>query len=314
MNDKLNLVPHLWFDTQAVEAAEFYCSLFPDSRIISKGVMKGTPSGDCDYLSFELWGQKFEALSGGPLFKLNPSISLMVNFDPLFFRDQSDPENAARGALAGIWESLIEGGTVMMELGSYNFSSLYGWVQDRFGLNWQLILTDPGGDPRPAVIPSMMFVGENYGKAREAGEFYLSLFESSEPGLFVTYPPEMTSEKEGAVMFSDFRLGETWLTANDSAYDHKFQFNEAFSFILNCSSQEMIDYYWSRLSAVPEAEACGWLKDQFGVSWQILPGELNTMMDQGNDEQKQAVTKAFLDMKKIDLPRLRDVYKEARGG
>ena len=311
MNKKQEIVPHLWFDTEAVEAAEFYCSLFPDSRILSRRLIEDTPSGDCDSLSFIIWGQRFEAISAGPYFKLNPSISIMVNFDPLFFNDQENPESAARNKINQIWEGLSEGGQPLMELGSYDFSPLYGWIKDRFGLTWQLILTDPGGEPRPPVMPSLLFTGNNCGKAEEAGDFYRSLFPSSESGLLVRYPAGMEFDKEGSVMFSDFKLGETWITAMDSGYRHEFQFNEAVSFILFCRDQSEIDYFWDSLSAVPEAEQCGWLKDKYGLSWQIVPEVLNRMMDEGSASQKEAVTKAFLKMKKFNIEKLRSTFKDA---
>ncbi len=309
MIQKQQIIPHLWFDTEAVEAVEFYCSVFPDSRILKRRVIPDTPSGDCDYLTFELWGQRFEALSGGSRFALNPSISMMVNFDPLFFRDQDDPELAARTKLNELWSQLSRDGLALMELGSYDFSPLYGWIQDRFGMTWQLILTDPGGDPRPSIMPSMLFTGDNCGKAEEAGSFYQSLFPSSEMGMLVKYPPGMGQESVDTVMFSDFRLGDTWITAMDSSYNHQFGFNEALSYMVYCRDQEELDYYWCKLSAVPEAEQCGWLKDRYGVSWQIVPLELNSLMETGSEQQNKAVIKALLDMKKIDLSGLKRVFE-----
>ncbi|WGK69484.1 VOC family protein [Candidatus Haliotispira prima] len=306
------IIPHLWFDSQAVEAAEFYCSLFPDSGIISKSVIKETPSGDCDRLSFVIWGQKFEAVSAGPYCALNPSISLMINFDPLFFQDCKNPEKAARDKLSGIWSQLRDGGRTLLELGEYDFSKFYGWVQDRYGLTWQLILTDPGGDPRPPVMPSFLFVGDNCGRAEEAGRFYQSIFPSSKEGMTVHYSAGMEPDSEDTVMFSDFQLGETWLTAADSAFNHQFRFNEALSLIIPCQDQDEINYFWNALSAVPEAEQCGWLKDKYGVSWQVVPQDLHNMIAEGNDNQKRAVTKAFLKMKKFNLAELHRAFEEQR--
>ncbi len=308
MAGKNQIVPHLWFDTRAIEAVEFYCSVFPDSGILKQRVIPDTPSGDCDYLTFELWGQRFEAINAGPEFSINPSISMMVNFDPLFFGQDKNPELAAREKLNEIWSSLSRDGQVLMELGQYDFSPLYGWIQDRYGMSWQLILTEPGGDPRPPVMPSMLFVGDNCGKAEEAGAFYRSLFSDSEEGMLVKYPAAMGPDSEDTVMFSDFRLGDTWITAMDSAYDHQFQFNEALSFIVYCKDQDEVDYYWSQLSADQEAEQCGWVKDKYGVSWQIIPTELNTLMESGSESQNKAAIKELLEMKKIDISVIRKVY------
>jgi predicted 3-demethylubiquinone-9 3-methyltransferase (glyoxalase superfamily) len=95
----------------------------------------------------------------------------------------------------------------------------------------------------------------------------------------------------------------------DSAHEHNFAFNEAISFIVSCEDQKEIDTYWEALSAVPEAEQCGWLKDKFGLSWQIVPKGMNEMMQNGTPEQVERVTQAFLPMKKFDLAELRRAYE-----
>ena len=151
---KQKIVPHLWFDTEAKEAAEFYASVFPDSRVTHVTTLHDTPSGDCDVVSFELAGQPFLAISAGPL----------------------------------------------------------------------------------------------------------------------------------------------------------FTFNEAISFIVSCETQDEVDYYWEKLSAVPEAEQCGWLKDKYGLSWQIVPARMDEMLASGTEEQIARLTEAFLPMKKLDLGELERAY------
>ena len=154
---KPKIVPHLWYDKEAKEAAEFYCSIFPDSKITNITTLHDTPSGDCDIVSFELSGEPFMAISAGPLFK----------------------------------------------------------------------------------------------------------------------------------------------------------FNESISFIVYCDTQEQIDYYWKKLSADPKAEMCGWLKDKYGLSWQITPVGMDKMMRDGSKEQIARVTQAFLKMKKFDIAELQKAYKGA---
>ena len=149
------ITPHLWFDKEAREAAEFYCSVFPNSKITNVTTLRDTPSGDCDVVSFELSGQPFMAISAGPLFKFNESISFMVY----------------------------------------------------------------------------------------------------------------------------------------------------------CDTQAEIDNYWKKLSAVPEAEQCGWLKDKYGLSWQIVPTDMDKMLQSGTPEQIGRVTQAFLKMKKFDIGELRREYE-----
>jgi predicted 3-demethylubiquinone-9 3-methyltransferase (glyoxalase superfamily) len=296
------ITPHLWFDKEAREAAEFYTSLFPDSKVTNITTLHDTPSGDSDIVSFELAGQSFMAISAGPLFKFNPSVSFFVNFDPSRDRD-------ARNNLDTLWERLSEGGTALMPLDKYPFSEHYGWVQDKYGLSWQLILTDPEGEERPFIIPSLMFVGDVAGRAEEAINHYLSVFKNSKPGAMARYGPEQESDPEGTVMFADFMLEGQWFAAMDSAYEHNFAFNEAISFLVECDSQAEIDTYWEKLSAVPEAEQCGWLKDKFGLSWQISPAALGEMMTKGTREQIDRVTQAFLPMKKFDVAELQKAYE-----
>ncbi|CAM4428461.1 VOC family protein [Paenibacillus macerans] len=312
MNDAKNgsltrsIIPHLWFDKAAKEAAEFYCTVFPDSKVTSAVTLRDTPSGDSDLVTFTVWGHPFMAISAGPYFKINPSISFIVNFDP------SREENA-REMLDEAWSKLSKDGTALMPLDKYPFSERYGWIQDKYGVSWQLMLTNPDGEPRPAIIPSMMFVGENYGKAEQAREFYLSVFRNAKSGNLFRYGPGHEPDREEAVMFTDFMLENTWFAAMDSAHEHHFNFNEAVSLLVNCETQEDIDYYWEKLSAVPEAEQCGWLKDKYGVSWQISPALLDEMMTKGTPEQIDRVTQAFLKMKKFDLAELQKAFQGDRG-
>jgi len=295
------IVPHLWFDTQAKEAAEFYCSVFPDSKITSSTVLHGTPSGDCDVLSFTLSGQDFMAISAGPYFTINPSISFILNFDP-------SQDDQAQDHIQEMWTKLNDGGKTLMPLQEYPFAKMYGWTQDKYGVTWQLMLTNPEGEPRPFITPSLMFSGENTNKAEEALQFYLSVFKDTKQGTVARYPEATGPANQGSLMFADFMLEKQWFAAMDSGVDQPFTFNEAVSLLINCDTQEDIDYYWEKLSAVPEAEQCGWLKDKYGVAWQVSPADMDKMM-QGTPEQVARVTQAFLQMKKIDLAALQAAYQ-----
>lgn len=294
------ITPHLWFDTQAREAAEFYVSAFGgDSAVTSTTPLSDTPSGDVEVVSFRLLGHEFLSISAGPFFEINPSISFMVNFDPSRRAD-------AKTALDALWAKLADGGKALMPLDKYPFSARYGWIQDRYGVSWQLILTNPAGEPRPDIIPSLMFT-ENAGKAEEAMKFYTSIFANSKQGMVARYGPGMEPDQEGTVMFEDFMLLGQWFAAMDSARRHDFAFNEAVSLVVHCDTQADIDYFWEKLSAVPEAEQCGWLKDKYGISWQIVPAQMGEMMS-GTPEQRARVTQAFLKMKKFDIAALKRAY------
>lgn len=296
------ITPHLWYNKEAIEAAKLYVSVFPNSRIIETNVIRGTPSGDVQIVSFELNGQVFQAINGGPYFKFNPSISFMVNFDPSNDKD-------AKKRIDEVWNKLVQDGKILMPLDSYTFSPRYGWLEDKYGLSWQLILTNPQGEIRPNIIPSMLFVKDVYGEAEEASEFYISLFENSKRGVIARYEKDSTTDIEGKILFTDFKLGNKWFVAMDSALPHEFEFNEAISFIIPCESQEEIDRFWNKLSADPKAEQCGWCKDKYGVSWQIVPTILDEMMLNGTKAQKTSVTQVFISMKKIDIEALRKAYE-----
>ncbi|MCM2359329.1 MAG: VOC family protein [Geobacteraceae bacterium] len=298
------ITPHLWFDKEAEEAARFYASIFPNSRITNITTIHEvpTPTGDCDIVSFELNGQPFMAINAGPLFKFNPSISFIVNFDPS--RDMN-----ARKNLDALWGELSQGGTVLMPLDKYPFSEHYGWIQDKYGLSWQLILSNPEGEERPAIVPSLMFVGAVAGRAEEAVDFYLSVFRNSKRGIVARYGKGQEPDKEGTIMFSDFMLEGQWLAAMDSAWEHGFAFNEAISLLVPCETQEEIDYYWEKLSADPKAEQCGWLKDKYSLSWQVWPTVMGEMMTKGTPKQIARVAAAFLPMKKFDIAALKRAYE-----
>jgi predicted 3-demethylubiquinone-9 3-methyltransferase (glyoxalase superfamily) len=296
------ITPHLWFDTQAKEAAELYTSLFPDSEIRSAAVLRDTPSGDAQTVSFTIAGYEVMAISAGPYFTINPSVSFMLNYDPSMMDD-------AEQKLRTAWAALTDGGSVLVPLGKYPYSELFGWVQDRYGVCWELILTDPAGEDRPFLIPSLMFVGDVCGKAEEATDFYLDVFGNSRRGTLSRYGEGQAPDQEGTVNFTDFQLEGQWFTAMDSAQPHQFTFNEGVSLMVNCETQDEIDEYWDKLSAVPEAEQCGWCKDKYGVSWQIVPKRMSEMMANGSPAQIDRVTQAFLPMKKFDLQVLVEAYR-----
>ncbi len=185
------------------------------------------PEGSVMTVEFELEGFKFIALNGGPLFKFTPAVSFFLNFDPS--RDQK-----AREHIDAMWEKLAAGGTALMPLDKYPFSERYGWIQDKYGVSWQLILSNPEGEQRPFIVPSLLFVGDVAGRAEEAIDFYTSVYRNSKRGATARYGKDQSPDKEGTLMFADFMIENQWFAAMDSAYDHKFTFNEAISLMVEC--------------------------------------------------------------------------------
>lgn len=296
------IIPHLWFDTQAEEAVQFYTSLFKNSktgamtRYSSEGFeIHGQPEGQVMTIDFELDHCPFIALNGGPYFKFTPAISFFVVCE-------------TEAEVDTLWQALSTDGMALMPLSKYPWSAKYGWVQDRFGLSWQLTLGKLD-DVGQKISPVLMYTGPQNGRADEAMQLYTSLFGDSSIAAISRYAPG-EGDREGSIKHARFRLsGETFM-AMDSTGPHAFNFNEAISFLIACESQEEVDFFWSRLTVGgdPSAQQCGWLKDRFGVSWQVIPKELQEMLHDPDRQKFARVVKAFLHMKKIDLPTLRRAY------
>lgn len=299
------IVPHLWFDKEAVEATKFYTEIFgDDSKILSTTRLSGTPSGEVDIVRFTLCRFEFQAISAGPYFKPTPAISFFVNFDP------SREENALE-KLNALWDKLLVGGNVLMPLEKYFYSERYGWIEDKYGFSWQLMLTDPKGEERPKIVPSLLYANKRFGQAEEAMNYYLEVFKDSplsKKGNIYKYP-DTEGPNVGATMYGDYMLVGMWIAAMDGPGSHDFDFNEAVSLIINCEDQTEIDYFTEKLSHVPEAEQCGWVKDRFGISWQIVPKAMGEMMESGSPDQIERLTKAFLTMKKFDLAKLEEAFR-----
>jgi predicted 3-demethylubiquinone-9 3-methyltransferase (glyoxalase superfamily) len=270
--------PCLWFDGKAKAAADFYCSIFNNTKILAD-----TPI----VVTFELEGQKFMGLNGGPKFQFNPSVSFFVTCD-------SDEE------IKILWEKLSTGGTVMMPLGTYPWSSNYGWLSDQFGVSWQLMKGTEGNTGK-TISPAFLFVGEQYGNAEAAIKHYTNIFPDSGIQHIQLYGAN-EPQPEGRLKHGQFTINNTVFMAMDGLGEHKFSFNEAVSFVVECDTQQEIDFFWNRLTEGGEESMCGWLKDKFGVSWQIVPTILGKLMT--DPEKSPRVMAAFLKMKKFDIAQL----------
>lgn len=302
IREKLNLkrgeqkiTPHLWFDKEAREAAAFYTSIFRDSEIVHATTLHNTPSGSVDIVTIALSGQQFMLISAGPLFKFTPAVSFQVT-------------SRAKDEVGALWARLSEGGSVLMALGAYPFSEKYGWLRDRYGLSWQVMFTAAGAI-RQKITPTLMFAGPQCGRAEEAIEFYVSVFRNAKVGDIRRYGRDEEPDQQGTVKHAAFTLEGQEFAAMDSGRAHHFTFNEAVSFMVSCASQEEIDYYWDKLSAVPAAEQCGWLKDRYGLSWQVVPAVMDEMLQDQDPRKTARVTEAFLKMKKFDLAALKRAYE-----
>lgn len=294
------IVPNLWFDGRVEDAIGFYTTTFPGSIVLrtshfaeaSQDLHLSTP-GDIQSVEFQVEGLRFIILNGGSLYTMTPSVSFIV------YRTEVDQVDQLAATLG-------EGGKVLMPVGSYPFSARYAWVQDKFGVSWQIMLADSAHDATPALL----FSGEHAGQAEEALSYYAETFPGSVINDLVRYPAGADPEREGTLQLGQITVDEHRLSAMDSAQPHDFAPSLGISLVVECSSQEEIDHYWKRLSAVPEVEQCGWCQDKFGVYWQVAPIELGDMLSVGTPEQVEAVTTAFIQMKKFNLAALRRAYSD----
>lgn len=275
---KNQIYPCVWFDGNAKEAAEFYCSVFHDAKITTD-----TPL----VVNFEIFGKKIMGLNGGPHFKVNPSISFFVLCESI---EQTNE----------IWNKLIKEGKAMIALDKQPWSEYYGWLQDKFGVTWQIAINDKETGKK-SLTPSFLFVNEKFGKAEEAVQLYTSLFENSGVDLLLHYDKE--DPNAGKVLYSEFNLNGYKLIAMDGPGNHTYTFNEGVSLVVPCSSQAEIDFFWNSLiSDGGEESMCGWLKDKFGVSWQIIPENIGELIN--NPTKNGRAMQAMLKMKKLDIATL----------
>lgn len=273
-----NIFPCLWFDGNAKEAADFYCTVFSNSKVTTDTPM---------VVQFEIEGKKLMGLNGGPMFTINPSISLFVTCE-------TDEETGR------IYKKLIEGGKAMMPLDKYPWSEKYGWVVDKFGMTWQLMLGKlPAGAKK--IVTSFLFVGEQYGRAQEAIKHYTSIFPNSATFYLELYKAG-EEQPEGNLKFGHFALDNEMFAAMDGTGNHNFTFNEGVSITVECETQEEIDDYWTKLTEGGNESQCGWLKDKFGVSWQIVPKALGRLMT--DPAKAQRVMAEVMKMKKLDIQTL----------
>ena len=295
------ITPFLWFDTQAEEAANFYTSIFESSKILnvsryneSSAKATGMKVDSAFVVSFQLEGQNFTAMNAGPHFKLNESISL-------FAYCESDEK------IEKVYKKLCEGGKVLFPLDKYDWSPKYAWIVDKYSLSWQLDVEKINSYQK--IVPAILFVNEKAQRVKEAAEFYCSVFPNSK--VMMEYPHDKSAGlPEGTLLFAQFKISEYLFNVmSGGTLKHEFDFNEAFSFVVDCQDQEEVDYYWNKLTSDGGQESmCAWLKDKFGVSWQIVPKVLIEMLGDKNSLKAQKAMQAMLQMKKIIISDLEKAY------
>ncbi|WHF52858.1 VOC family protein [Chryseobacterium gotjawalense] len=282
------IFPCLWFNGDGKEAADFYCETFGGKITADTPVV----------LNIELFGQKLMFLNGGPQFEKNASISFMVLCE-------------TEEEVQKYWQNISQDGIILMDLGEYPWSKKYGWVRDRFGVTWQINLTDKKNGQK--IIPTLMFIHQNNGKAMKAMEFYTGIFPNSRIESVLKYGEGIggkSQENPENIQHAHFVIDHYSFFCMDNSYDHQFDFNEGISIVVMTDDQIQTDHLWNSLiENGGRPSMCGWLKDQFGVSWQIVPKRLLELMNDFNQPVKaQKVVEAMMSMQKIEISALEYAY------
>jgi predicted 3-demethylubiquinone-9 3-methyltransferase (glyoxalase superfamily) len=269
-----SIYPCLTLKGKVAEAADSYIHTFGEGKIVQTSSF---------VILIELSGQNIMLLNDGPSSRPNTSISFMVTSETAEETEQ-------------YWNKLTEGGKVFMPLDSYDWSPKYGWVEDKFGVSWQLF-TGSRNDTPQKFCPTLMFTGSSAGKASEAIHFYTGLFPQSHIKGIMEYA-EGDGDTPGLVKHAQFKIKDFITMAMDSSANHGVSFNDAISFVVTCDTQAEIDLYWDRLIADGGQEvACGWLIDKYGISWQIVPKVLGRLIS--DPEHGQRAMNAMMQMKRL---------------
>lgn len=271
------IYPCLWFDNIAREAVSFYCDVLPDAAILSSSNIATT---------FKAGGTRFMALNGGPSYSVNSAVSYYV-----YCGSESE--------INRLYHLLSADGTILMPLNKYDWSDKYAWVSDRFGVNWQLDVDRINAEQK--IVPSLLFANAKTGLVKEAMRHYTGIFKNSQILLEAPYPPE-AKQPDGSLLFAQVKFNGFIMNMMSSPVPHDADFTEGNSLVIESDNQSEIDYYWNRLTEGGQESMCGWLKDKFGVSWQVVPSILDTLMR--DPERSGRVTRAFLKMKKFNIREL----------
>jgi len=276
---KSQITPCIWFNNQAQEAAALYCNVFPNTKITAQSPI---------VTEIDLGGRKFTLLDGGPMFGPNPSASF-------YYICETEQE------LDKIWKAFSSGGKVMMPLDKYPWSEKYGWVSDKFGVSWQIALGKLS-EVGQKVTPCLLFTGKEYGRAEEAIEHYTTIFKEVKVDGILRYGAGESPDQEGKIKHAQLAVNGNKFMIMESAHQHDFAFSEGVSFTIHCETQDEIDYFWDKFTESGQESMCGWLKDKFGISWQIIPAMLGQIMSDPAKAGKAA--KAFMSMRKLNIEQI----------
>lgn len=280
----------LWFSKEAEVAMNYYTSIFSPSK---KKTVDYTNEGKVMSTDFELMQAKFVTLNGNSMSTFNPSINFFVCCESKEELDQ-------------LYANLVKDGEVMMPLDSYDWSDYYLWLNDKYGVSWQL-MKDDLKNVGQKITPLFFFSGKQRGKAKEAMDFYLSIFSESKSEGAMFYSKEEGLPETYVKHAQAKLLGHTFMFM-DSGVENDFPFNESVSIMIHTKDQAETDYYWEKLlQNGGEEMMCGWLKDQFGVCWQVIPDGFREILTQADEIKREKAMQAMMQMKKLDINQLNKI-------
>lgn len=267
---KNSIYPAIFSTHNAKEILEYYTTIFPESHLLEENSVVASAS---------ICNVKFIAINGGSK-ELNGSISFMVCCESAEEVDY-------------LFSKLVSKGSILMPIDSYPFSERYAWVIDQFGIHWQLYLGKSEDAIGQKIVPTLLFGYTQQGNCQKAIDFYNSVFKNFKSQGVLNYTEVALRDQ---IQHTQFEINDFEIAAMDSAVPQDYTFNEATSFVLNCANQSEIDYYWNAFTAQGKEINCGWCVDPFGVSWQIVPYNLSTILS-----QNKHASQALLRMKKIQI-------------
>jgi len=283
------ITPFLWFNDNAEEAVNYYVNIFKKAKITTttrydaaSAQASGRPKGSVMTVAFQLEGQPFVAINGGPQFTFTPAVSFFVTC-------------TTKQEVDALWKQLSADAETRMALDKYPWSERYGWLKDKYGVDWQIML----GTSTQKITPCLLFVGEKFKTAEQAIKLYTSVFKDSQVLMLEKYGKN--EPNSGAIKHARIRLNGTEFALMDGPGKHPFTFSGAISFIINCTTQQEIDHYWNTLSKGGHTMPCGWLQDTHGIVWQVVPNNIDKLLTGKNGAK---AWQAMLNMTKIEIKKL----------
>jgi predicted 3-demethylubiquinone-9 3-methyltransferase (glyoxalase superfamily) len=271
----ISISPCIWYLDSAIQAFQLYTTCVPNSKLINSSNI---------VVQAKIAGVDVMGINGGSHFSPNASVSYM-----LVLEKQAEVDE--------IWDLLQVEGKILMPLSSYPWSAYYGWVEDKYGVHWQLYLGQLSDVNHQALVPTLMFSGSNRGNCKNAISFYQAVFSEFKLQGILHYSQENLSDY---VQHAQFVINGFTIMVMDSENDIDAPFTEGNSFVIQCDTQDEIDFYWNELTKNGVESQCGWCKDPFGVSWQIIPRNMNELI------RTETAVAAMMQMKKIDIAKLQN--------